>query len=245
MAINKTGNLDWFGSEYYLKLYRNRNLAEAQHFIDNLLDYLKPSSNCCVVDVCCGRGRHSLYLSKKGFSVTGIDLAEESIAFAKQFESENLKFSVQNILDDFGLEKYNLALNLFTSFGYFDKDEHSLMAFSNIAKSLKPSACFVIDYLNEHKVANNLVANDQVEIDGIKFKIKRWADDKFIRKNIDVVDGDKSFEFTEQVRRFGIKDFEQMLGKGGLNIKSVFGDYDLNAFSEENSDRLIIHAVKK
>jgi SAM-dependent methyltransferase len=244
LATIKSSPLDWFGSEYYLKLYRNRNFAEAQHFIDNLLNYLQPKSKCCVVDVCCGRGRHSLYLSKKGFSVTGIDLAEESIAFAKQYESENLKFQVQNILDDFGTEKYNLALNLFTSFGYFDDDEYSLKALLNVANSLKSGASFVIDYLNEKKVAGSLVANDHVEIDSIQFKIKRWADDKFIRKQIDVADGDKSFVFSEQVRRFGLNDFEQMLKQGGLEIKSVFGDYELNKFDEEHSERLIIHAVK-
>ena len=57
---------NWFDSPYYHILYQNRNDDEAKFFIDNLCAYLKPSLNDTLLDVACGRGRHAIYLNKKG-----------------------------------------------------------------------------------------------------------------------------------------------------------------------------------
>ncbi len=236
--------MDWFGSEYYLKLYRNRNYTEAKSFIDTLLDYLKIEKSSNVVDVCCGRGRHSIHLATKGLFVTGIDLADESIAFAKQYECKNLKFNKTNILNEFGSDQYDLALNLFTSFGYFDNDSDSEKSLLNIAKSLKKGGAFVIDYLNEKTVVKNLVSSENQLIEGLDFNIKRFADDRFIRKTIEVIDAEKKFEFSEQVRRFTLSDFTKMLNNVGLEIVNVFGNYELSLFNENESPRLIIHTIK-
>ena len=74
---------DWFNSPYYYKLYFQRDAAEAALFIDKLIDHLKPATGASMLDVACGKGRHSIQLASKGFEVTGIDLAEDSIMEAK------------------------------------------------------------------------------------------------------------------------------------------------------------------
>src|SRR5215218_5621694 len=81
---------DWFNSSYYHKLYFERDETEAQKFITRLIDHLKPPADSRMLDVACGRGRHSRFLASKGFDVTGIDISFDSIAYAKQFESDNL-----------------------------------------------------------------------------------------------------------------------------------------------------------
>ena len=73
---------DWFNSPYYHLLYANRDNKEAAEFIDKLIDHLKPAPGATMLDVACGKGRHSIHLAEKGFDVTGIDLSEESIAEA-------------------------------------------------------------------------------------------------------------------------------------------------------------------
>jgi 2-polyprenyl-3-methyl-5-hydroxy-6-metoxy-1,4-benzoquinol methylase len=79
--------LQWFNSPYYFKLYGKRNRKEAREFLDRLFNLLKPQEGAKVLDLACGRGRHSRYLAEKRFIVTGIDTSENSIAHSKQFEN--------------------------------------------------------------------------------------------------------------------------------------------------------------
>ena len=65
---------DWFNSEYYHKLYFDRDEQEAEGFIERLLQHLNPSPGSRMLDVACGKGRHSRFLSAHGFDVTGIDI---------------------------------------------------------------------------------------------------------------------------------------------------------------------------
>ena len=67
---------DWFNSPYYHQLYFKRDDKEAEAFIDKLINYLKPPAGSTMLDVACGKGRHSIQLANKGFDVTGIDLSE-------------------------------------------------------------------------------------------------------------------------------------------------------------------------
>ncbi len=64
---------------YYHQLYFNRDDKEAAAFIDKLIEHLKPAPGATMLDVACGKGRHSIQLAGKGFDVTGIDLSEDSI----------------------------------------------------------------------------------------------------------------------------------------------------------------------
>src|SRR5215218_887028 len=83
---------DWFNSPFYHKLYFERDEKEAQQFILTLLDHVKPAKDSRMLDVACGRGRHSRFLARQGYDVTGIDLSLDSILYAKQFETDNLHF---------------------------------------------------------------------------------------------------------------------------------------------------------
>ena len=67
--------MDWFNSEYYHILYRNRDNKEAETFINNIIKKLDLRTGLKVLDLACGKGRHSTYLEKLGFIVTGIDLS--------------------------------------------------------------------------------------------------------------------------------------------------------------------------
>ena len=112
-------------------------MVEAEIFIINLLDYLKPLKTDHLLDVACGKGRHAKTMNDLGFYVDAFDLAENSINSAKQFENERLKFYVNDIRKPLNINHYQFAFNLFTSFGYFDDDNDNVRAIDAIAKSLK------------------------------------------------------------------------------------------------------------
>ena len=110
---------DWFNSPFYHKLYFERDEKEAAAFISTLIDHLKPGPGSYMLDIACGRGRHSRFLAEKGFNVTGIDISFDSIAFAKKFEKANLEFYQHDMRLPFRVNYFHYAFNFFTSFGYF------------------------------------------------------------------------------------------------------------------------------
>ncbi|MBX2930926.1 MAG: methyltransferase domain-containing protein [Chitinophagaceae bacterium] len=238
---------DWFASPYYHQLYQNRDETEAYRFISTLIQYLNPSPNSYMLDVACGKGRHSIALAEMGFNVTGIDLSLPSIEEAKVNETDNLHFFQHDMRLPFWVNYFDYAFNFFTSFGYFrTKREHD-NAIRTIANSLKKNGVFVIDYLNVHYAENTLHSNDITKIDDTEFHITRWHDATHFYKQIQVIDTE-SFApkhlFTEKIAKFSLGDFTEMLSYQHLQIQEVFGDYQLNSFNIKNSPRLIIIAKK-
>lgn len=237
---------DWFSSPFYHKLYFERDEKEADLFIRKLIEYLQPPTDSRMLDVACGKGRHSKIMASMGFTVTGIDISFSSIAIAKQFETDNLDFFVHDMRLPFWGNYFNYAFNFFTSFGYFKTRREHDDAIRTIAKSLKPGGLFVIDYLNVH-YAEELMVHDEVkEIDGTCYSIHRWDDSTHFYKKISVTDTSfkKPMEFTEKVAKFTLGDFTDMLAYQGLQVQEVFGDYQLGHYDVRKTPRLIVVAKK-
>lgn len=234
----------WFNSPYYHILYHQRNDAEAELFIDNLCAFLKPAPNARLFDIACGRGRHSIYLNKKGYAVTGIDLSEANIRFAKDFEHNNLHFYVHDMRHLFYINYFDIALNLFTSFGYFETEKDHLKALKMMNKSLKPDGVLVLDYFNTQKIVNHLSHQEEKQIDGIEFHITKQVKEGKIVKTIAFEHQGKDYGFKEEVKAFTLADFERMFALSGFEILHRFGDYQLHEFDELHSDRLIFICKK-
>ena len=238
---------DLFNSPYYHQLYFNRDDKEAEAFIDKLISYLKPAGNSTMLDVACGKGRHSIQLANKGFDVTGIDLSEDSIEEALKSENEHLHFYRHDMRLPFWINYFDYAFNFFTSFGYFNTRREHDNAIRTIAQSLKSHGCLVMDYLNVHYAEDRLIPKFEKEIDGVKYSITKWFDDSHFYKKIVVED--KAFTepltYTEKVAKFTLGDFTEMFAYQGLQIREVFGDYNFSAYDIRKSPRLIMIAYKK
>jgi len=233
----------WFNTTYYHKLYKHRDERDAQLLLDNILDFLQPLPKANILDLACGRGRHSTYLHAKGFNVFGLDLSPESIAYAKKHHSAN-SFNVQDMRNNFGENQYDYIFNLFTSFGYFNSSSQHLTAVKNIASALQPDGVLVLDFMNAQKVSQGLVPDEKIIADDITFNITRYVVDDKIVKEINFSDNGKAFQFKEEVALLTIEDFKNFYKESGLELFSTFGDFHLNPFSPENSDRLITMARK-
>ena len=235
---------DWFNSPYYHKLYAHRDALEAADFIDKLIEHLQPKKGAKMLDVACGKGRHSMQLAANGFDVTGIDLSKESIAAALLHESENLHFYEHDMRLPFWINYFDIAFNFFTSFGYFKTQREHDNAIRTIATALKPDGIFVMDFLNVKYSTETTVAESKQIIDTSTYRISKWSDDKHFYKKILVEDLAlaKPLQYTEKVSKFSLQDFENMFAKQSLKIKEVFGDYSFNTYNEEKSPRLILIA---
>lgn len=229
----------WFDTPFYHILYKDRDDSEAQAFMDTLTNYLNLPEHGKILDLACGKGRHARYLNKIGYDVTGVDLSENSIDFAKQFENHTLKFDVHDMCLPYKT-KFDAVFNLFTSFGYFDNDEDNLKTIESIKTDLNEFGFGVIDFMNSEYVIDNLVAEDSKTVDGITFNLKRYVKDGYIFKDISFeVDG-TPYAFQERVRAFTIKDFQSLFEQAGVYLLDVFGDYKLNQFKPKTSERLVM-----
>ncbi len=236
---------DWFNSPYYHKLYAHRDETEAAAFIDKLIAHLKPAKGARMLDVACGKGRHSMQLAANGFDVTGIDLSKESIAYALQNERENLHFYEHDMRLPFWINYFDIAFNFFTSFGYFNSQREHDNAIRTIATSLKPGGMIVLDFLNVGFSAHHSIAESSQTIGSSEYHVSKWFDDKHFYKKIVVEDAAlaKPLQYTEKVSKFTLNDFENMFAKQGLKIKEIFGDYDFNKYDAKTSPRLIMIAT--
>ncbi len=237
---------DWFNSPYYHQLYFKRDEQEAADFINKLIDLLQPLKGANMLDVACGKGRHSIQLAGKGFCVTGIDLSEDSIREAKEHESENLEFFVHDMRLPYRINYFDYAFNFFTSFGYFKTRREHDNAIRTIAQSLKANGIFVMDYLNTHYAEDNLVHKSEKQIDNVNYFITKWFDETHFYKKIVVEDDEleEPMEYTEKVAKFSLGDFTEMFAYQGLQIQEIFGDYLFNDYDVKKSPRLIMIAGK-
>lgn len=231
----------WFDSKYYHLLYNNRDGIEAENFILNLLDYLNLEQNDRVLDLGCGKGRHSLQLQKNKLKVTGMDLSQESITYAKEkYGNQNLNFIQGDMRMPFGSHTYDAIFNLFTSFGYSKDKIENQNIIQNVKQALKGNGIFIQDYLNVDWVKNTLVEEEIQERGDIVFHVSRQIEDGFVQKNITFEDQGKSYHFQEKVSLLKLEDFQKMYDKSGLQVKAIFGSYDLKPFDAEESARLIL-----
>jgi SAM-dependent methyltransferase len=237
---------EWFDSPYYYKLYFERGKEEASAFIGRLLDHLRPAPGSLMLDVACGRGRHSRILADAGFDTTGIDLAAGSIDWALRYENDHLHFYRHDMRLPVWINYFDYAFNFFTSFGYFRTQREHSNAIRSISQSLKNRGIFVLDYLNVVRAEEGLVPASTKEIDGTIFHMTRWCDDGHFYKKIIIEDEnlDAPLTFTEKIAKFTLADYSSMFSAHGLQIEESFGDYGLAPFDPKNSPRLILIARK-
>lgn len=229
----------WFDTKYYHILYKDRDYKEAQTFMDNLTHYLNLPEEAKILDLACGKGRHSVYLNSLGYDVTGADLSENSIKEASQHENEKLHFKVHDMRDVCD-SKYDAIFNLFTSFGYFENDADNLTTLKAIKHSLTEYGFACIDFMNVDYVIENLVPDEVKTVDNIDFHIKRYVKDNYIYKEINFEDNDEQFHFTERVQALRMADFEKMMEEAEIYLLDIFGNYKLQPFYKNQSERLIM-----
>ncbi len=228
----------WFDTPYYHTLYKDRDYAEAGEFMTNLTSFLNLKNGAQILDLACGKGRHSIFLNKIGYSVTGVDLSAKSIAHAKRYEKEGLNFQIHDMSLPYH-KKFDAVFNLFTSFGYFEEPADNLRTIKAIKANLKPNGVGVIDFMNVDRVIKNMVPQESKTVDGITFNITRRYQAGYIVKDISFTD-DKAYTFTEKVKAFTLEHFLHYFEHANVTLLHSFGDYRLNPFHVDTSERLIL-----
>ena len=256
----------WFNTQEYLDLYKHRDTTDAKKIVTLILKNIRLKKNSKVLDLACGNGRHSVLFAKKGFNVLGIDLSPFLINQAKsklkadyKKHKNNLRFEIRDMRDIHHNNEFDLVVNLFTSFGYFEKNSENVRVVRSISKSLKKSGYFFFDFLNGAYLKRNIVpfnikkarpgrsrkGNQNIIIQVREIKAG------FVKKNIIILKNPENskypqiYNFYEKIKLYSVNDFRKIFNTNGLKICKIFGDYYGNRYNSLKSERLIILAQKK
>lgn len=236
----------WFNTDLYYHIYANRNHREAAILANLISQRIPLNTHNKLLDVACGRGRHSIQMALKGYHVTGVDLATKALETAKVHAndfgvSDKTTFEQKDMRMLGYTNSFDAAINVFTSFGYFSDNENQ-QVLHQIAKALKPKGLLLLDYLNPVTVQNNLTEDEEgvyLEL-GLSYKIKRWIDNNIVFKAISLSDKEQHIYTTqEQVCLYDKDWFDASFSAAGFQVKDCFGNYDGSKFEPNTSPRQI------
>lgn len=238
---------EWFNTEEYLSVYRHRNEDDAKNLFKLILDNIELKTGSKILDFACGAGRHSILFAKAGFDVTAVDISDNLLSVGRR-NSEDLGLKINFIKSDLRTfsdqEKYNLVINLFTSFGYFETDEENAMVLKIAYQHLFENGYFILDFFNVFYLRNNIIPISYDKIDDGIIKQTRVFEKGRIIKKIMIAKRGLEKHYMESVRGYAKEELVSMLLESGFRIYNTFGDYDGKSFHALNSPRIIIIAKK-
>jgi len=236
---------EWTKSPFHYILNEGKDETLTASFMENLTKELKLKKGSNILDLACGDGKYSIILNKLGYNLTGIDTSINRIAQAKKFENDSLRFEVADMRETLPNEKFQLVLNLFTNFGFFDDEKDNLKVLNSIREMLDKKGILVLDYLNIAKEIEHLVKKETKEVANVKFEIIRKNEKNTLSRSVSFGRNGRHYSYAEKFQAYVLKDFEKLMKDAKFTIKATFGNYDLSKFDAKKSERLIIVAEKK
>lgn len=215
----------WFGEEYHA-LYPHRDEDDAREAVALVRRAAPWTPGDRVLDLACGAGRHAAALEREGARVVGFDLSTAMLRRAVGRTRAPLVRGDMRALP-FRPGVFALAVNLFTSFGYFRNDAEHLAVVRQVADVLAPGGRFVLDYLNADQVRRTLRRESEEVRDGPTAArvVRRFSEEgKYVVKEIELRAESRSFQ--ERVRLFSPVELEALLVDAGFTVVARFGGYD-------------------
>ncbi len=165
---------DWFEDDSFWAAYAplmfdEERWAEVPAVVDALERLVGLEAGAAVLDSCCGPGRHSIELAARGYRVTGVDITETYLEAARESAAGlelPLEFCRADIRSFVRPGSFDLAINLYTSFGYFPSPEEDLAALRNIRRSLRPGGALVLETNGKETAARDFIDGETFERSG-------------------------------------------------------------------------------
>jgi len=214
---------EWFGEDY-LRLYPHRDDADAERAVALIRRTVPFEPGWRVLDVACGAGRHARAFEAAGARCFGLDLSVTLLRLARQVTAAPLVRADMRQLP-IRPRSIDLTVNLFTSFGYFDRDSEHTAALAEMISTVRPGGWFVIDFLNPAAVRRGLIPEETVEVGQSRIQVSRSVspDGRYVCKSIRSPQGRA---YRERVRLFEPDQMMSMLLAAGVEVRFRFGDYD-------------------
>lgn len=246
-----TWYVDFFRDDYlnvYGHTFTEERAEKEATFVANALG-LKPGAR--VLDLCCGQGRHSVRLAKRGLRVTGLDLNREYLELARRAAQAG-DVTLETVAADMRAipfeNSFDAIVNMYSSFGYLESEAEDLKVLESAAKALRPGGQLLLDMLNREWAVANYVQNDwHSGADGTLYVERRDFDLATSRMHVHFIVIDPSGSRRESVghviRLYTLTEMTRLLERVGLSVMAVFGGFDGESYAI-NTRRMIIRAQK-
>lgn len=243
--------VDFFRGDYlnvYAHTFTRERAEKEAGFVASVLA-LKPGAR--VLDLCCGQGRHSVELAKRGFQVTGLDLNSEYLEFAQRAAAD-ATVTLETVAGDMRKipfeNHFDAVVNMFSSFGYLETEAEDLKVLESVSKALHSGGQLLLDMLNREWAVDNYIQNDWHKgADGTLYVERRDLDLATSRMHVHFIvvgpDGSRRESIGHIIRLYTLTETVRLLQRVGLTMTGVFGGFDNEAYSI-GSRRMIIVARK-
>ena len=242
--------LEWFEDLYnrqiFFDLYAEEDIRKAPKEVDGVVKILGLKPGQSILDVCCGYGRHSIELARRGYRVTGIDLSPKQIAVARRRAKEEdltINFLIGDAREMEFQNKFDITLNLFLSFGYFKDDAENLKMLEKIASATVSNGKFLMDLWNREKEIRDFRSKEVEEHNGIKIE-KRWSFDPWEGRlnwenTVFFPDGRRE-RWKQSIRAYTLVELKRMLNEVGFRLERVFGDLNGSEYTIDSPNMILI-----
>jgi SAM-dependent methyltransferase len=244
----------WFENEafwraFYPKMFDEKRFADAAEQVRQVLR-LAGRRRGAVLDLCCGPGRHSVALAKRGWQVTGVDRTRFLLNKARQLARTSrtkVEFIEADMRDFVRPAAFDLVINLFTSFGYFDNKDDDRRVLRNIFTSLKPGGVLVMDVMGKERIAKVLQPTSSTRYpDGsLMIEVREIFDDwTRIRNEWLLIKGSRVQRFKFHHTLYSGQELKDRLRAAGFADVKLFGNLAGQPFGPD-APRLVAVARKK
>lgn len=243
---------EWFGDDelweaFYPMMFPAKRFADSPRETDEILALAGRSSGS-VLDLACGPARISVLLAQRGFEVTGVDRSPFLLARAKDRAAElgvKLELVHSDMREFHRPNSFDLALSLFTSFGYFRDDADNQRVLGNVYENLRGGGVFVMDMGGKEVLARIFIPTAAEDIPGGLFIQRRNAVDSWTRMEnewILIQNGiQRNFRIDHWI--YSAREISWMLTDAGFGKVRVYGDYSGSPY-DTRAKRLVVVATK-
>ncbi|OYD16467.1 hypothetical protein CH333_03320 [candidate division WOR-3 bacterium JGI_Cruoil_03_44_89] len=199
--------------------------------VDFIEDVLSLPKNAKILDLCCGLGRHSIELAKRGYEVTGVDVTSQYLETARTKAKEKgveIDFIESDMRNISFYEEFDAVINMFTSFGFFEEENYNLKVLQNVSNALKPKGKFLIDVINRDWIIKNYKERDWRESgEGLVLEVRKFDLARSINygKQI-IIRGEERIEKNVSLRMYSFHELKAMLESVGFEVIAFYGSFE-------------------
>lgn len=237
---------NWFQNTFdslYPLLYAHRTIESAEAETRFSIQQTGLRAEDRVLDLCCGGGRHMAHLVKTSRHVVGLDYSPQLLDIARETLGSDVPLIRGDMRDLPFSQQFDVIMNYFTSFGYFQSQEENQQVVHEMVRVLKPGGHFFIDYMNKDWAIGNIETETHRMVEGFDVCERRWieADGTRINKATIIKRGDDEIKHVgESVKLYTQGEFIDMLERGGVQVEAMFGNYDETPISPDQPRMMIV-----
>ncbi|MBQ1160481.1 class I SAM-dependent methyltransferase [Streptomyces sp. A73] len=248
--MTRTGGFqdDDFWTEFHDFLFSEQRHAQAEELLDTspLLSF---PADARVLDMCCGPGVFTVPLARRGHDVTGVDTSGAMLDRARKRAAEagvRVAYVRADAREYENPGGFDLVLNLFTSFGYFEDPADNARMLRTMYSGLAPGGTLVLDLAGKELLARKVTPPKvvrrgedlMVQTDTV---LDDWAR---LRSDWVLVRGERVTRATLVWFVYSAVELRRMAQEAGFGRVEVFGGFDGRPY-DENAERLVLRAIRE